>query len=433
MGKIKGLTSIMRPRSSLQRDPPLSSCRGVVALTVLVALMIVVPRFARAESASSASSRASSASPKKTGPTRGKVVIGAILPLTGWASETGKAERDGILLAEEQIKRRGGIRASKGHQALDVSVMVIDNESSEEKTKVAFHTLASKHEIKAIIGPGRTEFCTVIAPLAEKYRIPVICTTGYPIAALDSASYLFTLGSPPEAHVQPLSRYFEDQRYSSIAIFVTDTPHYVSLAEALRDHSYEPLREHVTIIKFPRRVSDFRPALANLNKRTLDALVIFLAENDSLGTFLRQAQQLPIGLPIFGESGLARDLEIRGRMDLAEGIIFSDERAQTTEEFFLKFQDMFEREPGLTAGIGYDATMSMTKGLERCNSSNNLVLSECLRQVKFVGATGKIDLSKSLPGESHQEFVLSRFSERSIVRMPIREQKPNSKKEKPKK
>ena len=94
-----------------------------------------------------------------------EVKIGALIPLTGFASGFGGNQKIALDLAEKEINAAGGIGGKK------VKVILYDTESKGETSILGFRKLATQDEVLAILGPFLSTECEVCFPLANRYKV----------------------------------------------------------------------------------------------------------------------------------------------------------------------------------------------------------------------------------------------------------------------
>jgi len=100
-----------------------------------------------------------------TGAQAGVIKIGALIPLTGFASGFGQNQKVGLELAVEEINKAGGIKGDT------LEVITYDTESKGEKAIFGFRRLATQDKVLAVLGPFLSTEAEVCFPLANKYEI----------------------------------------------------------------------------------------------------------------------------------------------------------------------------------------------------------------------------------------------------------------------
>ncbi len=95
---------------------------------------------------------------------REPIKIGVIVPETGAGSGFGIEERDGMLMAVDEINSRGGINGRL------IELIIVDSESNPEKAKKDFLDIEETHAPLMYVSGG-SSFSAAVAPLAEEREV----------------------------------------------------------------------------------------------------------------------------------------------------------------------------------------------------------------------------------------------------------------------
>lgn len=102
----------------------------------------------------------------------GTIVLGAAVSLTGKYSVNGKNTQDGYNLAVKAINDKGGIDVGGKHYKLEIRYY--DDESTSARGAQLVERLISQDHIDFILGPYSSALTKAIAPITEKYRVPMV-------------------------------------------------------------------------------------------------------------------------------------------------------------------------------------------------------------------------------------------------------------------
>jgi len=95
---------------------------------------------------------------------RDPIKIGVTLSETGPGSGIGIEERDGMLMAVDEINARGGINGRP------IELIIVDSESNPEKAKKDFLEIEETHAPLMYIS-STSSISTAVAPLAEEREV----------------------------------------------------------------------------------------------------------------------------------------------------------------------------------------------------------------------------------------------------------------------
>src|SRR5262245_31635506 len=100
------------------------------------------------------------------------ITLGAAISMTGKYSTNGKNTLDGYQLAIKRINEQGGIKvAGKSYK---LAIKYYDDESTSARGAQLVERLISQDGIKFVLGPYSSGLTKAIAPVTEKYKIPMI-------------------------------------------------------------------------------------------------------------------------------------------------------------------------------------------------------------------------------------------------------------------
>ena len=104
------------------------------------------------------------------------IVLGAAVSLTGKYSTNGKNTQDGYELGVKRINEMGGVRV--GGKYYRIKVLYYDDESTPARGAQLAERLVKQDGVKFMLGPYSSGLTKAIAPVTEKYQIPMVQGNG---------------------------------------------------------------------------------------------------------------------------------------------------------------------------------------------------------------------------------------------------------------
>jgi branched-chain amino acid transport system substrate-binding protein len=104
------------------------------------------------------------------------IVLGAAVSITGKYSTNGKNTQDGYDLAVERVNAMGGIKV--GGKSYKLKVIYYDDESTPARGAQLVERLINQDGVQFILGPYSSGLTKAIAPVTEKYKVPMIRANG---------------------------------------------------------------------------------------------------------------------------------------------------------------------------------------------------------------------------------------------------------------
>ncbi len=100
------------------------------------------------------------------------ITLGAAVSLTGKYSTNGKNTLDGYQLAVKRINDMGGVKI--GDKTYRLAIRYYDDESTSARAAQLVERLITQDGVKYILGPYSSGLTKAIAPVTEKYRLPMV-------------------------------------------------------------------------------------------------------------------------------------------------------------------------------------------------------------------------------------------------------------------
>ena len=220
--------------------------------------------------------------------------LGATLPLTG------KYATNGILMAKGyqfMIDTFAKTQSDKT-QSFKVELLIKDNQSVPSRASHLAKTLIQKNKVIALLGPFSSGVIEAMAPLAAKYKIPLILgnLSSSKIFAAENP-YLFSISTPTEKMFDPLISFYSKQsKPLKIALAFMEDPYSMAL--------YTPLLRYLSLIKaelveqqvIRSNFSDLSDLLVSA-KANKAQLLLFSAHTRGAITLINTINDLKLNLP----------------------------------------------------------------------------------------------------------------------------------------
>lgn len=320
-------------------------------------------------------------------PHTSEVTIGAILPLTGNASEQGNWSKQGIEIALREINSD----PSSGK----IKVVYEDSRGMDQQVSVsAYQFLRQIHSVPAVISHG-SPVGMVLSPRTNKDKVILMgVATSTPLYSSDND---YTFRTYPDAGIET------DVLVAGIKKS-TESP-VLGLIYMLNDYGDGMKKSFIASLakvglgiareeSFLPKETDFKTQLSKLKSSNVNTIVIFSFVNEG-ALITKQAHELGIGVQIFAGSGMFGGGDFIGMTrGTAEGVIVSGVKVPDTsgyaEKFKTRFPDSYSFPAVAMSAFSYDALMAYSKALNYCKTSN----SDCIRDYLFAnkdysGALGK--------------------------------------------
>jgi branched-chain amino acid transport system substrate-binding protein len=232
------------------------------------------------------------------------ITLGAAVSLTGKYSTNGKNTKDGYDLAIKRINEKGGVKV--GGKAYKLEVVYYDDESTPARGAQLAERLISQDGVKFVLGPYSSGLTKAIAPVTEKYGIPMVEGNGADRGLFEQGyKYLFAVLSTSDQYLtealnlaaEQATAAGKDPKSLKVAIAIEND----NFSQDVRAGVVEDIKRHgmqlVVDDKLPPELNDMAATLTKVRAVKPDVLVVSAhAKGPALA--IRQMKDMQINVPM---------------------------------------------------------------------------------------------------------------------------------------
>ena len=104
------------------------------------------------------------------------ITLGSAISLTGKYATNGVHAKNGYEFAIQKIKENGGIKVDD--KCYNFNVIYYDDESKGDRGATLAERLISQDKVQYMLGPYSSGLTKAIAPVTERYKIPMVEAEG---------------------------------------------------------------------------------------------------------------------------------------------------------------------------------------------------------------------------------------------------------------
>ena len=309
--------------------------------------------------------------------------LGGVFSLTSWGAAGGSDELNGAQLAVDEINASGGVNGRL------IEFLIEDNRSDLKQTVSAYRALVDLKKIDYLVGPNWAEFSEILAPIANRDKLPLVTPSGYTRDLVRNRSFIFTLWPAHSETIKPFARHILAGKHQRIALVSSQNGFYTALSEGLAAYMQEQSQALTQNIELDPQEVDFKSVITKLKQSKVDAVVIFLLENGSTAKFLEQARALQLNVKFYAGPNVVYDHVLQADMRLCNGVDYFSYEVPATAAFNARFAKRFQTAPLAGAGKAYDAVQLYAWSMRTCGFDRDQVIA-CLRKADLQGVTGKL-------------------------------------------
>lgn len=232
------------------------------------------------------------------------ITLGSAISFTGKYSTNGIHASNGYNLAVKQINAAGGVKV--GGKSYKLAIKYYDDESTPLRTVQLGERLIKQDGIKFFLGPYSSATTTAMAPITEKYKIPMVEAEGAARSLFTKGyKYLFAVLSTSEQYLAPTidvaaaiaKKAGKKPSSLKIAMAFENDPFSLDVRAGVVDAAKKYGMKIVIDDKLPRDLNDMSATLTKVRALRPDVLVVS-GHSKGAVTAARQIKELKINVPM---------------------------------------------------------------------------------------------------------------------------------------
>jgi branched-chain amino acid transport system substrate-binding protein len=232
------------------------------------------------------------------------IVLGSAISLTGKYSTNGIHAKNGYELAVKKINETGGVKI--GGKSYKLKVVYYDDESTPARGAQLAERLIKQDGVKYMLGPYSSGLTKAVAPVTEKYKIPMVEAEGASRSLFTQGyKYLFAVLSTSEQYLassialaaEIAKKNGREPQDLKVAMAFENDPFSLDVRAGVADDISKYGMKIVVDDKLPRDLSDMSATLTKVRALKPDLLVIS-GHSKGAATAARQIKEMKIDVPM---------------------------------------------------------------------------------------------------------------------------------------
>jgi branched-chain amino acid transport system substrate-binding protein len=148
------------------------------------------------------------------------ITMGFSMSLTGMYAAQAAGQMDAYKLWQETVNNQGGIHVKEYGKKLPVKLVYYDDKSQPETAVRVYEKLITEDKVDVVLSPATTGIHFAVAPMAEKYKVPIVGSTAASVKLRDIKTeyFWFITACVPDRQMQALVDLLKHLKIKSIAI-----------------------------------------------------------------------------------------------------------------------------------------------------------------------------------------------------------------------
>ncbi len=232
------------------------------------------------------------------------IVLGSAISFTGKYSTNGIHAKNGYNLGVKRINEMGGVKV--GGKAYNLKIIYYDDESTPLRTAQLAERLIKQDGVKYFLGPYSSATTKALAPITEKYQIPMVEAEGASRSLFNKGyKYIFAVLSTSEQYLassialaaQMAEKAGKKPSSVRVAMAFENDPFSLDVRAGVLDDMKKYGMKAVIDDKLPRDLSDMAATLTKVKALKPDLLVVS-GHSKGAATAARQIKEMQIKVPM---------------------------------------------------------------------------------------------------------------------------------------
>lgn len=232
------------------------------------------------------------------------IILGAAVSVTGKYSTNGKHTMNGYDLAVEAINAAGGVEVAGKTYKLDI--IYYDDESTPARGAQLAERLINQDGVKFLLGPYSSGLTKAIAPVTEKYGIPMVEGNGASRSLFTQGyKYIFAVLSTSEQYLSSAIALAAEKAEAegrkpqdlTVALAFENDPFSQDVRAGVIDDASTYGMEVVIDDKLPKELNDMSATLTKVKAVNPDILVVS-GHSKGAATAIKQIADMKVDVPI---------------------------------------------------------------------------------------------------------------------------------------
>ncbi|HXY61296.1 MAG TPA: ABC transporter substrate-binding protein [Nitrospirota bacterium] len=325
--------------------------------------------------------------------------IGAILAVTGPASNLGAPEARTLEMLADDINAKGGIIGKK------VELLIKDSGGSPEKAVSFAKQLIEEDKVFAIIGPSTSGETMAIKNIAEEGKTLLVSCAAAEVIVNPLAKYVFKVAPKDSYAVVKIFQQMKKMGISKIGVLSSNTGFGKAGKEQLEKLAPENGIQILISEVYDKSATDLTAEVTKLKAMHIQALVNWSIE-PAQSIVIKNARQIGLKVPIFQSHGFANIQYAKAAGAAAEGVIFPASRIVVADvlpdknvqkpvilAYKKAYETKYSEDVSTFGGHTYDAMMLLARAIREAGFESERVRNSFENIKGFIGTAGVFNFS----------------------------------------
>jgi branched-chain amino acid transport system substrate-binding protein len=332
-----------------------------------------------------------------------QITAGFSMALTGIYSPMAVGQMGSYQLWEEVVNQQGGIYVKEYGKKLPIKLVYYDDKSQAEAAVKIYEKLITDDKVDVLLSPQSTTIHFAIAPLAEKYKVPIVGSTAASVKLREVSNryFWFITACVPDRQMKALVDLLKSLGVKKVAVIYLQDLFPRENLQFLQPELKKAGIQTVVTKDYPPGVKDLTTLLTEVKGKNPEAVIALCYPADA---FLITTQAQEVGLDpklLFELVGPLIDVfapKFGGASDgiTAMGHWSPKGRWPGAKEFYDRYVAKFNKKPDfLDSALSYSECQIVQQAIEGVGSLDRGKLRDFIATKEFQTINGPMKFTKS--------------------------------------
>ncbi|WP_421866401.1 amino acid ABC transporter substrate-binding protein [Parvibaculum sp.] len=337
----------------------------------------------------------------------GTIRLGAAVSLTGKYSSNGAFTRNGYDLAVKRINEEGGVTVEGKPYKLEI--VYYDDESTPARGAQLVERLIQQDGVKYLLGPYSSGLTEAIAPVTEKYGVPMVEANGAAVSLFrKNYRYLFAVLSTTDQYlrgaVDLAAKVHDDPSQIRVAMAFENDPFSQDVREGVMEDTAKHGMKVVIDDKLPPELNDMSATLTKAKVLKPD-LLLLSGHDKGAALAVRQVADQRLNLPMMAlthcdSAQIAEKFGAAAEYTLcaaqwASTLKYADELFGSAADYAILYEETYGHTAPYQAAESSAAVQVFADAFERAGSLDPAVVRDALSATDMMTFYGPIKFDET--------------------------------------
>ena len=315
--------------------------------------------------------------------------IGAVLPLSGDASNYGKSAQRGINLAVKEINAGGGVMGKKLEPIFE------DDKAVARDGVNATQKLINVDKVPVIIGGIVSAVTLAAAPICESNKVVWLSPTSSAPAITNAGEYIFRNFPSDDLEGKVMADFLQSKGHKTVAVLQVQNDYGEGIAKVFKSNFTGKGGSIPVLEKYKQDESDFRSILTKVVNAKPDA-IYYIGYYKDVALAAKQAREAGSKIPFYATTTVEDPQFVQLGGSAVEGVIYPlasgyDQESQDAniQKFTTAYKNEYHEDPGFVEAQAYDCVYLVKQAIENGKGLTGPDIQKGMAQIRnFPGTTG---------------------------------------------